>query len=1126
MVTRKELTSITYLFTVLITTLGTEILPAQQIPAFSPSEVRVDGIRPFRITSIVQDKIGNICMSSDLGLIMYDGFESWKVNGVRNDSMYFDERTIEALFCDRKGHIWIGNRLGVARYDPYQDRLYRYSTLSENSDSYNFVLDITEDTIGDLWMVSREGLLQYVQSQDTFYGFLNDRNDSIHILDDHPRVLLCDRNNVLWIGTGWGAPENGRGLVRFDPRTNEAKRFLHDPESESSLLDNRVTALYEDQSGQILIGTYQCGLHKFLPESESFRRLTYDSDHPEVLHALPGDSQIWGNDPFVQVIHQDRLGGYWIGTFGVGLAHFANPKNPSYNFSKEKRGFVGHLVWAYLEDSQSNLWLGTMDRGVLKKDRFEPQYREIQHFSQVVDIYESPFQSDIIWVGTFQGLYKWNSRSDEITHFLKQDNEQALFAHDRDIFQENDSILWIGLGQNGSFQNPGNGNGGLVRLNQKNGATTFFPIYTHEEPTFNHTVFTVDEDHEGHLWLSTGRALFRSNRSKTAFEEFSLPPEINTEGRIYWMSQKGPGRNYWIMMSTSDSGGTLFRYDYEQEILVPFLDDHHITTVVDDDQGAWWLTSMGSGILRYDVRDSTFEHFSEDNGLPSNEWIYLLKDSSGILWTNSLRGPAKIDPKTRKITALKHKKTRDFGYRTLGGIVTSQNHILLELGNRIVSFQPEQIGGNPFPPDIKIRQFQVADSSYHLSSDRNHNLQFNYQDNNIHIQYTGIHYSDPKENVYRYQLEPVDEQWIEAGTERNARYTDLSPGHYTFRIHAGSGNNVWTEKALEIPFRIAPPWWKTWWAYVLFAMSFIGSILGISQYRSHSILRENKILETKVLERTHSLEKRSQELNSSLENLKSAQQQLIQSEKLASLGELTAGIAHEIQNPLNFVNNFSEIGQELIEEIMEEIENENQKDALEVANELNTNITKILHHGKRADSIVKSMLLHSRSASSQMVPTDINKLMDEYWRLAYHGLRSRDKSFNAEIKTTYDKKIKNALIDPAEFGRVILNLITNAFYAVHERFKKNESGFKPILQITTKDLDDRISVKVKDNGPGIPEEIRGKIFQPFFSTKPTGEGTGLGLSLAFDTITKVYQGEILVESEEGVGTEFEIILPK
>ena len=242
---------------------------------------------------------------------------------------------------------------------------------------------------------------------------------------------------------------------------------------------------------------------------------------------------------------------------------------------------------------------------------------------------------------------------------------------------------------------------------------------------------------------------------------------------------------------------------------------------------------------------------------------------------------------------------------------------------------------------------------------------------------------------------------------------------------------------------------------------------------------------------------RTHELKESLDHLEVAQQKLIQSEKLASLGELTAGIAHEIQNPLNFVNNFSEVSQELIEEIMVEIQKNSKQEALEIADDLGANLSKILHHGKRADSIVKGMLLHSRSTSGHKELTDIKQLTDEYLRLAYHGLRAKDKSFNAHIQTTHDEKIEKVMVSPSEIGRVLLNLITNAFYAVHERSKTRDPDFEPLIQIITRDLQDHISVIVKDNGSGIPEKIKDKIFQPFFSTKPTGQGTGLGLFFGF-----------------------------
>ena len=259
--------------------------------------------------------------------------------------------------------------------------------------------------------------------------------------------------------------------------------------------------------------------------------------------------------------------------------------------------------------------------------------------------------------------------------------------------------------------------------------------------------------------------------------------------------------------------------------------------------------------------------------------------------------------------------------------------------------------------------------------------------------------------------------------------------------------------------------------------------------------------------------------------LKAAQSQLIQSEKMASLGELTAGIAHEIQNPLNFVNNFSEVSTELVEEMNDEINKGNIEEAKEIASDLKQNMAKINHHGKRAGDIVKGMLQHSRSSSGTKEPTDINALADEYLRLAYHGLRAKDKSFNASLKTDFDESIGNINIIPQDIGRVMLNLITNAFYVVDEKKKSGIENYEPTVSLTTKKVQSKVEVKVTDNGNGIPQKILDKIFQPFFTTKPTGQGTGLGLSMSFDIVTKGHGGTLTVTTEEGVGTTFTITLP-
>ncbi len=273
------------------------------------------------------------------------------------------------------------------------------------------------------------------------------------------------------------------------------------------------------------------------------------------------------------------------------------------------------------------------------------------------------------------------------------------------------------------------------------------------------------------------------------------------------------------------------------------------------------------------------------------------------------------------------------------------------------------------------------------------------------------------------------------------------------------------------------------------------------------------------------LKHQNEKVEATLMELKSTQSQLIQSEKMASLGELTAGIAHEIQNPLNFVNNFSEVSTELVDEMNTEIENGNLQNAKEIASDLKQNLEKINHHGKRAGDIVKGMLQHSRSTSNATKePTDINKLADEYLRLAYHGLRAKDKSFNATLITNYDEGIGNINIIPQDIGRVILNLFTNAFYVVAEKKKQQPQGYEPTVSISTKKTDTGVEITVRDNGNGIPQKILDKIFQPFFTTKPTGQGTGLGLSLSYD-IVKAHGGKLKVETKEGEGSEFIIQLP-
>ena len=311
--------------------------------------------------------------------------------------------------------------------------------------------------------------------------------------------------------------------------------------------------------------------------------------------------------------------------------------------------------------------------------------------------------------------------------------------------------------------------------------------------------------------------------------------------------------------------------------------------------------------------------------------------------------------------------------------------------------------------------------------------------------------------------------------------------------------------------------------YILIAGITVVLIIALLIYRNN---RQKQKAYNLLQQQKAETDRQKEKAGTALQELKATQSQLIQSEKMASLGELTAGIAHEIQNPLNFVNNFSEVSKELLDEMSEELAKGNTQLAIEIANDVKQNLEKINHHGKRADGIVKGMLQHSRSSSGQKELTDINALCDEYLRLAYHGLRAKDKSFNAKFETSFDETIGKVSVMPQDIGRVVLNLINNAFYAVSERLQQAQPDkhYEPTVSVSSKKVNGKVEVRVVDNGNGIPKKIIDKIFHPFFTTKPTGQGTGLGLSLSYDII-KAHGGELNVETKEGAGTSFIIQIP-
>ncbi|TVQ64980.1 MAG: GHKL domain-containing protein, partial [Balneolaceae bacterium] len=386
----------------------------------------------------------------------------------------------------------------------------------------------------------------------------------------------------------------------------------------------------------------------------------------------------------------------------------------------------------------------------------------------------------------------------------------------------------------------------------------------------------------------------------------------------------------------------------------------------------------------------------------------------------------------------------------------------------------------------------------------------------------------PHKIRYSHRMEGLNTNWSQPNANAVADYRNLSFGTYTFQVRAIGESGEWSEP-FEYTFTILPPWWHTWWAYAIYALLFLGALRTFSLWRERRLRQEKEQLQVKVEERTVELKKKSEELEGSLHDLKSTQDQLIQQEKLASLGQLTAGIAHEIKNPLNFVNNFSDVSLEMIDEAMEELailktqdiasQKETIAEAEAILADIKANLAKIHEHGSRADGIVKSMLQHSRGGEGKMEPTPLNPLIKEYVNLAFHGMRAGKDAINVDIDLQLDESVGEVPLVTEDFSRVILNLCNNAFDAM--RSKLTEDGgsgthetYTPKLSVRTHQTDKTAIIEIEDNGPGIPKEIKDKILQPFFTTKKGTQGTGLGLSITNDII-KAHGGSLDVFSESG-----------
>ncbi|GMQ25462.1 sensor histidine kinase [Algoriphagus sp. oki45] len=1080
----------------------TEVLISEyglQIP--EPIKYSVEsGLPSKQLSGLAVDNQGYLWINGPGFISRFDGenFENYYPRNLDNSLIN------SKIFVDSKNTLWVLTGKEIQLFD---GQSFKKIHLPEVDDPFAF-LGILEDKQGSIWINGAKGVFRIINEKVTYYSSItkNESDKDFFVFKE----LVEDKKGRIIV-------KLDNGFFFFNGETLEALEVFPG----ESIFDSNL--LMADSQDRLWVVRLKDNLNEigFIIDGE-FNPIIYSSSQN------------------IKIIENDK-GGLWIYS-GDLLSSYYSGTLTSYSTASLGVDRIDDMVI----DNSNSLWFASNDgltrinpellqvlKGIEEDQFFYPSisldssgtlfitdnlYNTIRvkdHVRESLKIYEKINSSrnhyimtdskENTWIGTASTDYDNND-----LNLIKYDGED-FYAFGHTLIPSLRGILGIQEDKSGRMIFYGNG----VSIFDGNQIIEFGI-----EQGIPGLIVSAIFDSQGKLWLGT------RDEGVFAYSGDSIL-HINVKNGLpnNYINDilEDPNQNIWLA-----TDGGLCRFNGKG--LSCFnqtngLESNIVTGISLDrkNQLLWVNTGAGISALPFEMLDSKniqFKSFSGKNGFKGIEGAssrtVIRFDSGGGIWTNSSFGLSRLDYeklKDLKIPQLQLKNIRlnnqDVYWSLFDQMVDSMalvNEITLKSGEKI---DQELVEG----------QFNLFKNISFTGLGKGgfipQNLELPYKNNSITFEFSSISPSFGEFTEYRYKLEGYEENWSPLGQQNEAYFGNISEGEYTFLLEAFSPFGVKNE--LSYSFKVLPPWYRTWWAYIGYLI-----ILGFVGYRFH-LFQKAKTIEKAQKEAREKELAQAKEIEKAYKELKSTQAQLIQSEKMASLGELTAGIAHEIQNPLNFVNNFSEVSGELIDEAQGEIEKGDLEEIKFILQDLKDNLSKINHHGKRAGSIVKGMLEHSRKSEGKKELTDLNQLADECLRLSFHGLRAKDKTFSADFKTDFDSDLPKLEVVSQDMGRVLLNLINNAFYAVNEKAKGNIEGYKPEVIVSTKKTNSGIEISVSDNGSGIPDSIKDKIFQPFFTTKPTGSGTGLGLSLSYD-IVKAHGGTLEVESEEGKGTVLTIKL--
>lgn len=1056
------------------------------------------GLHPGTVSG-VQDMNGYMWIGTyQSALRRYDGYQYKLYTNDPQNPNSMGGNWMESLYADRNGFIWIGTLgQGLDRLDPSTGNFvhYRFDPNNNNSLSNDTVRTILEDGEGMLWIGTQNGLNRFNPQTGEFRRYVHQVDDPYSLSCNRVMKVYEDRQGIIWVGTGsvWdgqGGETDEGGLNRFDKETGRFFRYLHDPDNQHSLIDNKVKAIFEDSRGTFWVGTAGDGLHTMDRMNGTFQRHVHDPSRPKKL-SRPLQKKIRPHaDDHITFIIEDATGSIWIGTFGNGMNRF-DPKTREVtyypNFKDPESGLEMEVPWWACVTRDGMLWIGYW-RGLYRIDPLPKNIPYIPAGRPVTQILTD--RVGALWYGSDEGLVRKDLISGKEQNFLNEEGNPRSLSNNRigALYQDKGGVLWIGTGN------------GLNKFDAKKNSFTL-EIFNTEGDSILVTqgIGAIHEDRLGSFWfgiISEGAGLIRKDKNSGKLVRYRHNPNDSSSfsiGEVYRIFEDKSG-TIWV----GTRGGGLNRFVPETGKFQHFLSLANIHNLWQDSNGILWV-GTSTGLYNSNVELNAFSRFTGPNGeLPDNMVVNgVIEDDQQSLWVNASIGICRVNPERNEILIFSRYNDPIF-YNGTGSHKGRNGELFFGGGSGYFTVVPARMKGNSKPPQIVLSDFRIADQpviggadksslSGLLSSTRE--IRLRHHQNVFSFDFAGIHYRSPKDNQHLFMMENLDNGWRKAGEEKTAYYYNVPPGEYIFRVKAANSDGMWSESSVAV--KVQPPWWLTGWAYALYAFVFVTSLYGGWRYLQNL---ERKKTEQKVRQM------RAEQL-SEMDRLKS---------------RFFANISHEFRTPLTLILS------PLEKLLADQSDNGRQRSLYET---MQRNARRLLYLVNRLLDLSK---LEARKMKLEEHPGDIIYFMRRV--SASFASLAEERKINFQVQSPAGTLW--TCFDADKLEQVLNNLLSNAFkftpaggeVTISLRLKSSSSN--------PKSSSDKVYIQteflVRDSGAGIPQEQLGRIFDRFYqvdnSLAREQEGTGIGLSLTRELV-ELHQGSISVISEVGKGTQFTVSLP-